>query len=141
MEKNEEVAEMAKKVMRKSLKEEIEKKGFKSSITEKGMEGKSKMNVTCGFLEDELRQCSKEGGVAMADSVETRGVDLRTGAKRLGGKQKASRKKCTVRFSLIQKNKAIQKSYMKVGAKKLLRASKNVESACCGDGSYRKNKN
>ena len=36
------------------------------------------MSASCGFLEDELRQCSKEGAVTMADSVETLGVDLRT---------------------------------------------------------------
>ena len=37
-------------------------------------------------------------------------------------KEKARRKKCKVRFSLSKKNKAFQKSYMKVGVKKLLRA-------------------
>ena len=36
------------------------------------------MIASCGFLEDELRQCSKEEGVTMADSAETLGVDLRT---------------------------------------------------------------
>ena len=34
------------------------------------------MIVSCGFLEEELRQHSKEG-VTMADSVETLGVDLK----------------------------------------------------------------
>ena len=29
-----------------------------------------------GFLEEELRECSKEEGVTMADSMETLGVDL-----------------------------------------------------------------
>ena len=38
----------------------------------------------------------------------------------LGAKEKARRKKCKVRFSLLKK-KAFQKSYMKVGVKKLLR--------------------
>ena len=51
-------------------------------------EGKSKMIASCGFLEDELRQCSKEGGVILADGVETLGVDLRTRVKRLGAKEK-----------------------------------------------------
>ena len=46
------------------------------------------------FLEDELRQCSKEEGVTLADSVETLGVNLRTTVKRLGAKEKARRKKC-----------------------------------------------
>ena len=53
--------------------------------------------------------------------VETLGVDLRTRVKRLGAKEKARRKKCSVRFSLFKKNKAFQKNYMKVGVKKLLR--------------------
>ena len=46
------------------------------------------MIASCGFLEDELRQCSKEGGVTTADSVETLGVDLRARVKKLGAKQK-----------------------------------------------------
>ena len=44
-----EVAEMAKKVMKK-LKKEVERKGLKMSVTEKGKEGKSKMIASCGFL-------------------------------------------------------------------------------------------
>ena len=32
------------------------------------MEGKSKMIVSCGFLEDELRQCSKEEGVTLGNT-------------------------------------------------------------------------
>ena len=40
--RNKEVAEMAKKVMKK-LKEEVEKKGLTLSVTENGKEGKSKM--------------------------------------------------------------------------------------------------
>ena len=69
MVKNEEVAEMAKKVMKK-LKEEVEKKGRKLSVEENGEEGKSKMIASCGFLENELRQFSREEGVTLADSVE-----------------------------------------------------------------------
>ena len=80
------------------------------------------MNASCSSLEDELRQCSKEERVTMADSVETLGVDLRTMVKRLGVDEKAIRKMCKVRFSLIKKNKAIRKNYIKVGVKKLLRA-------------------
>ena len=79
------------------------------------------MIVSCGFLEDELLQCSNEG-MTMARSVETLGVDSRTRVKRLEVKEKARRKKCKARFSLIKKNKVFQKSYMKVGVKKLLRA-------------------
>ena len=94
------------------------------------------MIASCGFLEDDLRQCSKEEGVTMADSVETHGVDLRTSVGRLGANGKAREKKCKVRFSIIKKNKAFQKNCMKVGVKKLLRAghgaSKDVESSCSG---------
>ena len=63
------------------------------------------MTASCGFLENELRQNSKEG-VTMADSVETMGVDL-TRVRRLGTKEKARRKKCKVIFSLIKKNLAV----------------------------------
>ena len=118
---NREVAEAAKNVMKK-LKEEVEKKGLNMSVTENGREGKSKIIASCGFLEDELRQCSKEEGLTMADSVETLGVDLRTRVKRLGANEQARRKKCKVRFSIIKKNEAFEKNYMKVGVKKLLRA-------------------
>ena len=62
--RNKEVAEMAKKVMKK-LKEEVEKKGFKFSVTENGKEGKSKMIASCGFLENELRQFSKKKKVSL----------------------------------------------------------------------------
>ena len=51
--RNRESGEMAKKVMKK-LKEEVEEKGLKLSVTENGKEGKSKMIASCGFLENEL---------------------------------------------------------------------------------------
>ena len=63
------MAELAKKVMKK-LTEEVFREGLKLSVTEHGKEGKSKMIASCGFLEDELRQSSKEEGVMLADSVE-----------------------------------------------------------------------
>ena len=80
------------------------------------------MIASCGFLKNELRQFRGEEGETMADSVETLGVDLRTRVKRLGAKDKARRKKCKVRLSLIEKNKVYQKSSLKVDVKKLLRA-------------------
>ena len=101
------VAEMAKKVMKK-LKEEVNRNVLKLSVTEDGMEGKSKMIASCGFME-ELRQCSKEEGVTIVDG------DLRTRVK-FGSERTA------VRFSLIKRNKAFQKNYVKVEVKKLLRA-------------------
>ena len=73
MEKNEVVAEMAKKVL-KRVRKEVENKGLKLR--------KSKMIASCGFLEDELRQCNEEGEVTLADSVETLGVrSLEVGSK------------------------------------------------------------
>ena len=88
---------MAKKVT-KRLREEVEKKGPRfqlTSVTENGKEGKSKMIASCGFLENEL------------------GVDLRTRVKKLGAKEKARRKKCKVRFSIIKKNKSLGKFHEK----------------------------
>ena len=45
------------------------------------------MIASCGFLEEDLRQFSKEG-LTLADSMETLGVDLRTRVKSLGAKGK-----------------------------------------------------
>ena len=73
------------------------------SVTEDGKEGQSNVVASCGFLEDELRQCSKEEGVTMADSVGTLGVDLRKRVKWLGVEETARRKKGKVRFSLMKK--------------------------------------
>ena len=122
---------MVKKVM-KRLREEVEKKKTSNCQSMRmGKEGKSKIIASCGFLEDELRQCSKEGGVTMADSVETLAVDLRTRVKNLEAKEKARRKKCKVRFSIFKKNKAFQKNYMKVRGQEVVTsgygASKNLE--------------
>ena len=48
--KKRDIPEMAKKVMKK-LKEEVEKKSLKMSVTENGKEGKSTMIASCSFLE------------------------------------------------------------------------------------------
>ena len=103
--RNEDVAEMAKKGDEKIERRSGEKRSQAYSVTGNGKEGKSKMIASCGFLENELSQCSKEEGVTFADSVETLGVNLRTRVKRLGAKEKAKRKKCKVRFSIVNKNK------------------------------------
>ena len=132
--KNKEVAEMSKKVMKK-LKEEVPKKGLKWSVTENGKEGKSKTTASCGFLENERSQFSKEEGMTLADSAETLGVDLRTRVKRFGAEEKARREKCKVRFSIFNKDKAFQKSYM--GQKVAMSgydASKSMGSACSRKG-------
>ena len=51
-------------------------------------------------------------------------------------------RKCKVRFSLIKKNKALQKNYMKVGVRKLLRAgmmpARTLASPRSGDVSHGK---
>ena len=114
------------------------------SVTEKGKEGKSKMIASCGFLEDELRQCSKEEGVTMADSVETLGVDLRTRVKSWGVKEKARRRKCKVRFSLIKKNKGFPKEPHEVwcqdgtSGKGLIDIGIHPENWCWKDVGFRK---
>ena len=89
--RNKEVAELAKndeKVERRSG-----EKTLKLSVIENGKEGKSKMIASCGFLENELSQFSKEEGVTLAGSVETPGVGSRTRVKRLGAKEKSEKKK------------------------------------------------
>ena len=69
MGRNQDLVEKAGKVMRK-LKEAVEEKGLKLSITENGKEDESKMIASCGHLEESLRECSRKEGVTMADSVE-----------------------------------------------------------------------
>ena len=106
---------MAKKVMKK-LKEEVEMKGLKLSVTESGKEGTTKMIASCGFLENELRQFCREEGVTLADSVETLGVDFRTRVKRLGTKKKrGGRNANSRRSSLIKKNRTFQKQVIEGG--------------------------
>ena len=51
------------------------------SITEGGKEGTSKVIASSRYLEEKLRECSKEEGVILADSVETVEVGLRTVSK------------------------------------------------------------
>ena len=122
--------------------EEVGRKGLKLSVNENGKEGKSKMIGSCGFLEEELRQCSKEEGVTMTDSVETLRVDLRTRVKSLGAKEKARRKKCRVRFSLIKKNKGLPEELHEDGGQEVATsgygASKDVRSSCSEDRPHRK---
>ena len=119
----------------KKLKEEVEKKGLKLSVTENGKEGRSKMIPSCGFLENELRQFSREDRVTLADSVETLGVDLRTRVKRLGAKEKVRRKKCKAKLSLVKKNKA-HESWCQEVATCEFDASKDFGSPCSGDVSH-----
>ena len=130
------IAELAKKVMKK-LKEEVEKKSHKMSVTENGKEGKSTMIASCRFLENELRQFSREEGVTLADSVETLGVDLRTRVKKAGSKRKSKEEKVQCEVLTNKEDKANQKSHMKVGCKQVAAcrcdASKDLWSPCSGD--------
>ena len=71
----------------------------------------------------------------MADSVETLGVGLRKGVKRLGAKEKARRKKCKAKFSLMKKNKAHESWCQEVATCKF-DASKDFGSPCGGDVSH-----
>ena len=134
--RNKEVAEMAKKVMKK-LKEEVEKKNLKLSVTENGKEGRSKMIASCGFLEEALRQSCEEEGVTLVDCVETLRVDPRTRVKRLGAKERARRKKCNARFLVIKKNKAFRKEVQESWCQEVVScrydASKDLGSPCSGD--------
>ena len=79
---------MTKKVLKK-LKGAVEKKNLKLSVAENGKEGKSKMIASCGFLENELRQFSREGGVTLADCVETLGVDFENKSENAESKRKS----------------------------------------------------
>ena len=142
MEKNKELAEMAKKVMKK-LKEAVEKKGLKLSVTESGKEGKSKMTASRGFLEDELRQCSKEG-VTMTDSVETLVVDSRTRVKSLGSQRKSEEEEVQGEILAYQQEQGLPKELHEGESQETYTsgngASKDVESSCSGNGSHRKSK-
>ena len=59
----------------------------------------------------------------------------------LGAKEKARRKKCKVRFSLIKKNEAFQKNSMSEGGGQEVATSgygASMVSSCSRDGSYGK---
>ena len=86
MVKNKEVAEMAKKVMKRLREEEERKRPQTLSI---GKEGKSQMIASCGFLENELRQFSREGGVTLADSGGHSGRRPENKSEKAGSKRKS----------------------------------------------------
>ena len=86
-------------------------------------ESASWLRLVDSWKENVPSQFSKEG-VTLADGVETLGVVLRTRIEKLGEKEKARRRKCKVRISIIMKKKAFQKNYTNVGDEKLLRAGK-----------------
>ena len=88
MEKDREVDEMSKKVMKK-LKEEVDKEVLKivsHGKWEKWEGRKEQDDCVVWLLGRRVCQCSKEG-VTVADSVETLVLDLRT-TRSLGAKEK-----------------------------------------------------
>ena len=89
--RNKEAAEMAKKVMKK-LKEEVERKRSQAFTPKNGKEGKSKMIASCGFLENEPSQFSKEEGVTLADGVETLGA-VKKKSQEVGTERKSEKEK------------------------------------------------
>ena len=58
-------------------------------MTEKGKERKSKMIASYGHLEEKLRECSEEGRVTVADSVETLGCRLEVRSQEVGSERKS----------------------------------------------------
>ena len=76
-----------KKVMKK-LKEEVKKKGLKLSVTGNGTKGKSKMIASCGFLENELSQFSKEEGVTLGNALS----GLQNKSQEVGSEKKSEKK-------------------------------------------------
>ena len=130
---------MAKKMMKK-LKEEVEKRGLKLSVIEHGMEGKSRIVASCGLLEDELRQCNKEG-VTMANSVET-GSRLENQSQEFGCERESEKKEVQSGILAHKEEQGLPKELHEGGSHEVVTsgygASKNVGSTCSGDGSYRK---
>ena len=58
----------------------------------------------------------------MANSVDTLGVDTRTRIKKLGAKEKAKRKKCRVRVSLIKKKKSLSEKLFESGCQEAVKS-------------------
>ena len=79
------------------------------------------MIVSCHKLEEKLQECSKSEGVVPSTSVGTLGVDLRTRTKQLGATAHARRQKCDVRFSFARRNRVLQKNFLRIGVRKMLR--------------------
>ena len=87
---NWEVAEMAKKVMRKPQ-EEVEAKGPKLSAPENGRAGKSKIDCFVWLFGRKIRECSDEEGMILADSVETLWSGLENESQEVGSQRKSEK--------------------------------------------------
>ena len=103
------------------------------------------MIASCGFLDNELSQFSKEEEATLADNVETLGVDLRIRVKRLGAKEKARRKKCKIDVLDYQEEWNFPKKLHEGGCQEVITSghgtSKNLESSCSGRSSNGKIRN
>ena len=110
------------------------------SVTEDGKEGKIKMFASCGFLENELRQFSREEGVTMADSVETLGVDFENQSQNVGSERKREKEKVQSVILAHHEKQGFPKELQEGGSQEVATcghdASKDLESPCGGDGSH-----
>ena len=115
---------------------------MKLSITEGGKEGKNIAITPSKYLEEKLQDCSRKEGSALETTVGTLGADLGTRTKQLGAKEKARRKQCYVRFSLIRNNQIIQKNFMRIGGEKAIEngfgSRESVEKTSRGHRAHRK---
>ena len=93
---------------------------MKLSITEGGKEGKSKVITSCKYLE-EVPGIQRERRSCLGNKCRNTGSGFGTRTRQLGAKEKARRKMCDVRFSLIRDNRVFQENYMRIGVRKLLR--------------------
>ena len=77
-----------------------------------------------------------------ADSVEARGVELRTRVKRLGVKRRSEKEEVQGEILAYQEEQGLPKDLHEGGSKKVATsgcgASKNVESTCSRDSPHRK---
>ena len=86
----------------------MKEKGLKLSITEGGKKDRAREITSCKYLEERFQECSKKG-VLWVTSVESLGAELRMRTEKLGAMEKARRKKCDVRISLIGNYRDFQK--------------------------------
>ena len=125
----------------KKLKEEVEKKGLKLSVTENGKDGKSKMIASCGFLENEPSKVSKEEGVTVAESVEALGVDLiENKSQEVGSERKSEEKKVQGEVLDYQAEQGFPEGLHESGCQEVVAcrhdASNNIGSPCGWDVSH-----
>ena len=77
----------------------------------------------------------------LAESVETRGVDLRTKVKMLGAKEEVRRRTCRVRFSLIKKKGGLSEELLEERCEEAVDdgngVSESMESTCSGNDAHR----